>query len=312
MTMVGSEVLARADGAAARAGVELQPTPQPTPLPAPSTTAVRRTRIQAAPSWPTLNVRELWGARELLLFLVWRDVKVRYAQTVLGASWAVVQPVATVVVFTVIFGRFARIPSGGVPYAVFSLAALVPWTYFAGALSGASNSLVSNTSLVTKVYCPRLVIPLSPVFAGLLDFAIAFAILLVAIASVGIVPSPWAIVVVPVMLLAAMMTAAGVGCFLAALNIQYRDVKQITPFLVQIWMYASPIVYPLSLVPERYRALYALNPMTGVVEGLRASLLGTGPIPVARMVTSVAVGAILLAGGALYFRHVERVFADVA
>ena len=307
MTTLGGEMLTRA-GTAAPAGFEVPSSP----LSPPSARALRRTRIQAAPRWPTPNLREVWAARGLLLFLVWRDVKVRYAQTVLGASWAVLQPVATMVVFTVIFGRFARIPSGGVPYAVFSLTALVAWSYFAGALSGASNSLLSNLGLVTKVYCPRLVIPLSAVFAGLLDFVIAFSILLVAIAGAGIVPSPWAILVVPVSLLAVMMTAAGVGCFLAAINIQYRDVKQITPFLVQLWMYGSPIVYPLSLVPAKYRALYAFNPMTGVVEGLRAATLGTGPIPAALMVASVAVSAVLLACGTLYFRHVERVFADVA
>lgn len=268
--------------------------------------------IEPAGRWPRIDLRELWAYRGLFFFLVWRDVKVRYAQTVLGAGWAILQPVLTMLVFTVIFGRFAAIPSDGVPYAVFSLAALVPWTYFSTALSGASNSLVSSTNLITKVYFPRLVIPFAPVLAGLVDFAVALVVLGAVMLFYGIVPGPLALVVVPLLLLGMMLTSAGVGCWLAALNIQYRDVKHVTPFLVQVWMYASPIVYPMSLVPEQYRGYYALNPMAGIVEGFRAVLLGTGAVAWPTIGLSLAVGAVLFLTGSLYFRRTERVFADVA
>lgn len=268
--------------------------------------------IEPAGRWPRIDLRELWAYRGLFFFLVWRDVKVRYAQTVLGAGWAILQPVLTMLVFTVIFGRFANIPSDGVPYAVFSLAALVPWTYFSTALSGASNSLVSSTNLITKVYFPRLVIPFAPVLAGLVDFAVALLVLGAVMLFYGIVPGPLALVVVPLLVVAMMLTSAGVGCWLAALNIQYRDVKHVTPFLVQVWMYASPIVYPMSLVPERYHGVYALNPMAGIVEGFRAVLLGTGAVSWPTIALSLGVGAVLFVTGSLYFRRTERVFADVA
>lgn len=271
-----------------------------------------RTRLAPAAGWPGVNGRELWMARDLVLFLAWRDVKVRYAQTVLGAAWAILQPVTAMAVFTVIFGRFARIPSDGVPYAAFSLAALVPWTYFAAALSGASNSLVMSSNLLTKVYFPRLAIPIAPLLAGLVDFVIAFAVLLLVLAGVGLTPSPWAVLVIPWCLLTAMLTAAGVGSALAALNVQYRDVKQITPFLLQVWMYTSPIVYPLSMVPPEYRALYSLNPMVGVVAGFRAALLRHEPLPWTTMALSFVTSLLLLVAGTIYFRHTERVFADVA
>lgn len=268
--------------------------------------------IEPAGRWPRIDLRELWAYRGLFFFLVWRDVKVRYAQTVLGAGWAILQPVLTMLVFTVIFGRFANIPSDGVPYAVFSLAALVPWTYFSTALSGASNSLVSSTNLITKVYFPRLVIPFAPVLAGLVDFAVALVVLGAVMLYYGIVPGALALAVVPLLLLGMMLTAAGVGCWLAALNIQYRDVKHVTPFLIQVWMYASPIVYPMSLVPERWRGWYALNPMAGIVEGFRAVLLGTSAVAWPTIGLSLAMGAVLFVTGSLYFRRTERVFADVA
>ena len=268
--------------------------------------------IEPAGRWPRIDLRELWAYRGLFFFLVWRDVKVRYAQTVLGAGWAILQPVLTMLVFTVIFGRFANIPSDGVPYAVFSLAALVPWTYFSTALSGASNSLVSSTNLITKVYFPRLVIPFAPVLAGLVDFAVALLVLGATMLFFGIVPGPLALLVVPLLVVAMMLTSAGVGCWLAALNIQYRDVKHVTPFLVQVWMYASPIVYPMSLVPERWHGVYALNPMAGIVEGFRAVLLGTSAVSWPTIALSLAVGAGLFVTGSLYFRRTERVFADVA
>lgn len=268
--------------------------------------------IEPAGRWPRIDLRELWAYRGLFFFLVWRDVKVRYAQTVLGAGWAILQPVLTMLVFTVIFGRFANIPSDGVPYAVFSLAALVPWTYFSTALSGASNSLVSSTNLITKVYFPRLVIPFAPVLAGLVDFAVALLVLGAVMLFYGIVPGALALVVVPLLVVAMMLTSAGVGCWLAALNIQYRDVKHVTPFLVQVWMYASPIVYPMSLVPERWHGVYALNPMAGIVEGFRAVLLGTSAVSWPTIALSLGVGAVLFVTGSLYFRRTERVFADVA
>lgn len=283
--------------------------PRPTAPAAP--TAVRR-RLAPVGRWPSVDLRELWAARGLFGFLVWRDVKVRYAQTVLGAGWAVLQPMLAMVVFTVIFGRFARIPSDGVPYPAFSLAALVPWTYFATALAGASNSLLLSTNLLTKVYFPRLAIPMAPVLATLLDFGIALTVLLLVLSWFHIVPSAWAVLVVPLLLLVTVMTATGVGCFLAALNVQYRDVKYVTPFLVQVWMYGSPIVYPLSLVPRELRAVYALNPMVGVISGFRAVLLGQAQIPWSAILPGAATSVVLLVIGVLYFQHTERVFADVA
>lgn len=290
-----------------------------TVAPLPSYTPERAAKQISAPTlviepggrWPRFDLRELWAYRELFWFLVWRDINIRYAQTVLGAGWAVLQPVLTMLVFTVIFGRFAAIPSDGVPYSVFSLAALVPWTYFSAALTGSSNSLVSSANLISKVYFPRLVIPFSPVLAGLVDFAIGLVLLLAVMGFYGIVPSGTALLVVPVVVLTMMATAAGVGCWLSALNIQYRDVKYVTPFLVQVWMYASPVVYPMSLVPEHLRPFYALNPMAGVIEGVRAALLRTGDVPWTVVGISMAAGAALFLSGAYYFRRVERTFADV-
>ena len=269
-------------------------------------------RIAPAPRWPRVDLAELWAARELLLFLVWRDVKVRYAQTALGAGWAVLQPLTGMVVFTVVFGRFARIPSDGAPYAAFSLAALVPWTYFAAAVSGAANSLITNRNLLTKIYFPRLILTLSPVVAGLVDFAVAFVALLLVLWGYGIAPSPWALVVVPLSLLIVAMTVVGVGSGLAALNVHYRDVRQITPFLLQVWMYGSPIVYPLSLVPQEFRLLYAINPMVGVVAGFRTVLLGRGAPPWTELSIALVTSAALLLVGARLFRGAERSFADVA
>lgn len=268
--------------------------------------------IEPSRNFPRLNLRELWAYRGLFRFLVWRDVKVRYAQTVLGAAWAVLQPVLTMVIFSVIFGRFAGIPSEGVPYPVFALTALVPWTFFATALIGASGSLTASTGLITKVYFPRLLIPSAAVAAGLLDLAVGLAFLGALMAAYGVAPSPAAVVVLPVVVLSMLLTLVGAGCWLAALNVQYRDVRFVVPFLVQIWLYASPVIYPSSIVPARYRALYAVNPMVGVIEGCRAVLLGAGPAPWPTIALSCAVGAVLFATGTLYFRRTERVFADVA
>ena len=268
--------------------------------------------IEPPPRWPRLNAAEIWNYRGLLFFLVWRDLKVRYAQTVMGASWAIIQPLLTMVVFTIIFGNFAKVPSDGVPYPVFSLAALVPWTYFSVAFSTSSASLVTNTNLITKIYFPRLVIPLAPVAGGLVDFAIAFVILAGAMLVYGIAPSPIALAVIPLLVIIMAVAAAGVGCLLAALNIQYRDVKYITPFLIQIWMYASPIVYPMSLVPESVRPYYMLNPMAGVIEGFRSVLLGTGPVPWLAIAIAAGMATLIFLVGVYYFRQTERLFADVA
>ena len=267
--------------------------------------------IEPSGPWPRIDFRELWAYRNLFLFLVWRDIKVRYAQTVLGAGWAILQPVLAMVGFTLIFGNFGEIPSDGVPYPVFSLAALVPWIYFSTALTTASNSLIANPNLITKVYLPRLVIPLAPVLAGLVDFAIALVILFAMMLAFGIVPSS-GVALLPILVLIMMMAAAGIGCLLAALNVQYRDVKHIVPFLVQVLMFASPIVYPMSLVPEAYRVAYALNPMAGVIEGFRSVLLGTNSISWPLLSVSAVSSVVFLTIGALYFRRMERIFADVA
>lgn len=273
--------------------------------------ARRIIRIAPRRGWAKLDLAELWGARGVLWFLVWRDIKVRYSQTILGSAWAVLQPLLSAGIFAVIFGRFAKMPSDGVPYAVFAFAALVPWTYFAAALTGAANSLVANTSLITKVYFPRLAIPLAAVFSSLLDFLLSFAVLLTVLLGRGAWPNPLAFAL-PWLLLVAMLTAAGAGCWLAALNVQYRDVKQVVPFLVQFWMYASPIVYPLSIVPAHWRPLLSLNPMVGVISGFRSALLGTGRFEPMELMISTVSSLVICASGVLYFRRTERIFADVA
>jgi lipopolysaccharide transport system permease protein len=271
-----------------------------------------RKRIEASGRWPKVDFQELWDYRGLLFFLVWRDIKARYAQTVLGPGWAIIRPILTMVVFTLVFGNLVDVPSDGVPYAIFSLTGVVAWNYFSTSFTGASGSLVVNKNLISKVYFPRLVVPLSPVIAGLADLAVAFVILLSMMAYYGMMPSPWAPAVVPVLVLAMMMTAGGIGCWLTALNIQYRDVQHLTPFALQVWMYGSPIVYPMSLVPEEYRLLYALNPMVGVIEGFRAVLLGTNAVPWGAIGLSALCSSLIFATGVLYFRRTERIFADVA
>jgi lipopolysaccharide transport system permease protein len=260
----------------------------------------------------SIDFRELWQYRGLLRFLVWRDLKVRYAQTVLGVAWAVLQPLLTTIVFSVIFGSFAKVPSDGVPYPVFSLAALVPWTYFSTALGGAGNSLVVSSNLITKVYFPRLVIPLTPVLVGLVDVAISMLLLFGMMAWYHIAPTPLSIVLVPLLLVVSALLATGVGAWLAALNIKYRDVKYVLPFLVQLWMYASPIVYPSSIVPERVRWLYALNPMVGIIEGFRSALLGTSNTGWGAIGLSIGTGLLIFLAGTMYFRRSERHFADIA
>jgi lipopolysaccharide transport system permease protein len=268
-----------------------------------------KTVIRPTRGWAPLRLGELWAYRELLYFLTWRDVKVRYRQTALGAAWAVIQPLFTMVVFSLFFGRLAQVPSDGLPYPAFSYAALLPWSYFAGALSQSSNSLVGSAHLISKVYFPRLVMPLAAVLAGLLDLAIAFVVLLGLMAYYGIWPTP-AVVLLPVFLVLATGTALGAGLWLSALNVAYRDVRHAVPFLTQAWFFATPVAYPSSLLPEPWRTLYGVNPMVGVVEGFRWALLGSAP-PGRLLVVSVLAAGALLAGGLLYFRRMERSFADV-
>jgi len=266
--------------------------------------------IRPISGWVALNLRDLWEYRELLYFLVWRDLKVRYKQTVLGVAWGVIQPVFITLVFSVFFGRLVGVPSDGIPYPVFAFCGLLPWQLFAYAVTNASNSLVANDRLITKVYFPRLVIPLSAVLSGLVDFIFAFAVLLAMMAYYGIFPT-LALWTLPGFLLMAMASAVGVGLWLSAFNVEYRDVRYTLPFITQLWFFISPVAYPTSLVPEKWRFLYGLNPMTGVVEGFRWALLGTSQSPGAWLGVSVVVTIALLIGGLYYFRRMEKHFADV-
>jgi len=266
--------------------------------------------IRPQTGWTAAGLKELWEYRELLYFLTWRDIKVRYKQTVLGAAWAIIQPFFMMVVFSLFFGYLAKVPSDGIPYPIFAYCALLPWQLFAHALTESSNSLVANERLITKVYFPRLVVPISAVLGGLLDFAIAFVILLLMMAYYGVRPT-WAIVTLPAFLLLAMLTALGVGLWLSALNVKYRDVRYTISFLIQFWLFATPVAYSSSLVPARWRALYGLNPMAGVVEGFRWALLGKSEGPGALLAVSVAVVILILIGGLYYFRRMEAEFADV-
>jgi lipopolysaccharide transport system permease protein len=266
--------------------------------------------IRPSRSWASLQLRDLWEYRELLYFLVWRDLKARYKQTVFGAAWAVVQPLLTTIIFTIVFGYLVRIPSEGIPYPIFSFTALLPWNYFARSLERASNSVVNSANLLTKVYFPRLVIPISAVLSGLMDFAFAFVVLIGLMLYYGVTPTA-GITFLPGFVLLAMITALGVGLWTSALNVYYRDVQYVTPFLIQVWMYAAPVIYPLSMVPERFRLLYGLNPMVGVVEGFRWALLGHTSAPDLSIAVSSLVAVALLVSGAVYFRRMERTFADV-
>ena len=266
--------------------------------------------IHPPKGWAPLNLREFAGTHELLYFLVLRSLKLRYRQTALGAAWAVLQPLLAMAIFTVVFGRLARLDSEGLPYPVFALAALVPWTYFANALTQASNSLVDQHQLLTKVYFPRLLLPLAAVISGLVDLAIAFTILLLALAVYGIAPS-LRLLAAPGFGLLAMATALAPGLWLAALNVRYRDVRYAIPFLVQIWLFATPVVYSSSLVPERWRPFFGLNPMAGVVDGFRWMIVSHAPAPSAGIAVSIAAVTVLLTAGLYYFRRVERSFADV-
>jgi len=257
-----------------------------------------------------LDLRNVWHHREMFYFLVWRDVILRFKQTVIGGAWVILQPVITMVIFTMIFGNLAKIPSDGVPYPIFAFSALLPWSYFAAALARSSSSVVNNSNLVTKIYFPRLLIPLAASVGPLVDLIFSFLFLLVLMAWFKIAPT-WGLLALPFFLALAVMTALAVGLWSSALNVRYRDVGTIIPFIIQVWMYASPVAYPVSLVPEKWRLLYSLNPMVGVIEGFRWALLGRGSLDLVMMAVSSAVVSILLLGGIVYFKRMEQTFADV-
>jgi lipopolysaccharide transport system permease protein len=267
--------------------------------------------VSGAPGrWPGLGLAEAWAYRELLGFLVWREVKVRYAQTLLGFLWVVLQPVIMVTIFVFIFGRLMAVPSDGVPYALFSLAGLIPWLYISGVISAATESLVAERNLITKVYFPRLLVPMAPVIASMLDLAIGTCLVVVLANALGWAPAPAGFLVLPVVVCAAALSASGVGLVLATLNLQFRDVRYTVPFLLQVWMFASPVVYPASIVPEHLRPFYALNPAVAVIEGYRAALTGADGADARTISISLGVGVLLFVGGLLYFRFFERTFAD--
>jgi lipopolysaccharide transport system permease protein len=266
--------------------------------------------IVPAVGWRISELREVWAYRELLYFLAWKDLKLRYKQTVLGAGWALLQPLATTVVFAVFFGRLGGLPSDGIPYPLFAFAGLLPWTLFAQAVTQSSQSLVAHQDLVTKVYFPRLLVVLAPLGVALVDFAVAFVVLVAMMLWYGLAPSP-ALIALPAVLALGVLTAATVGVWLAAANVRYRDVRYVLPFVINLWLFASPVAYPASLVPERWRWLYGLNPMTGVIEGFRWTLLGVSAPPWDVVSASSAMTLLLLVGGLACFRHLERTFADV-
>ncbi|MFC1584223.1 ABC transporter permease [Fibrobacterota bacterium] len=266
--------------------------------------------IEPVSGWRLVDFKEVWAYKDLLYFLVWRDVKARYAQSVLGIGWAVIQPVFRMIVFTIIFGRLAKINSDGVPYAIFSYVALVPWTYFSSALGGASSSVIGSSGMLTKVYFPRLIIPLSSVFSKLVDFIIAFFIVFGLLLYYKMAPTMW-VIVSPLLVLIMMLSAAGLGMWLTALAVQYRDINYAMSFLIQILMYAAPVVYPLSLIPERYHLIYSINPMVSVIEGFRSAFLATNPMPWDLIGIGMISAVVLFTTGTLYFRRMERIFADV-
>jgi lipopolysaccharide transport system permease protein len=272
--------------------------------------AVPVMRITPPTRWWVLPFGELWDSRELVYFFVWRDIKIRYKQTAIGAAWAVLQPLLTMLIFSLFFGRLAHIPSEGLPYPIFYYSALLPWMYFAAALQNATNTIVENQRVITKVYFPRLALPLASVLSGLVDFGVSFVMFVVLMIYYGIRPTA-AIIWFPAFILLAVLTALGVGLWLSALNALYRDVRYVLPFLVQFWLFASPVAYPASLVPQKWRWLYGLNPMAGVIEGVRWSLTGHTSPPGRLIFVSTAAVLVLLVSGVAYFQMVETTIADV-
>lgn len=271
---------------------------------------LQHTIIEPTTGFVNLKLAEVWEYRELLYFLIWRDVKVRYKQTALGVAWAVIQPLMTMIVFSIFFGKLGKMASDGVPYPIFSFAALVPWALFSTGLTQGTNSLIGSSNLIKKVYFPRLIIPTATVLAGLVDFFVAFGVLLLLMAGYGIVPTAnllW----LPAFLLLTLITSLGISLWLSAINVEYRDIKYVVPFLTQIWLFATPIAYSSSLLDEPWRTIYGINPMVGVVEGFRWALLGTNTQPGSMVLVSAIAAIVLLVSGAFYFRRMERVFADV-
>ncbi len=267
--------------------------------------------IKPSTGLAALNLKDLWTYRELVYFMIWRDVKVRYKQTMLGAAWAIIQPVLTMIVFTFLFGRIAKLPTdNNIPYPIFSYAALLPWGMFVGALNQASRSLTSNQNMVTKIYFPRLVLPLASILSGLVDFVIAFVILIGLMIYYGVTPSPNALWALPLFLLLTVVTALGVALWLSAINVQYRDVNYALPFLTQFWLFITPVAYSSNLISEKWQLIYSLNPMAGVVNGFRWALLGSNTGPGPEMAVSVLISIVILIGGLFYFRNMEKTFAD--
>jgi lipopolysaccharide transport system permease protein len=266
--------------------------------------------IEPTKGWASLRLAELWSYRELIYFLTWREVKVRYKQTVLGVAWAIVQPLFTMLLFSIFFGRLAKMPSDGIPYPLFILTALLPWTLFANGMAESSNSLAGNSNLISKVYFPRLVAPVSAVLPGAIDFWISFGLLLVLMPVYGVLPSG-RLLLLPILFLLTLMISLGTGVWLAALNAEYRDVRYTIPFLIQLWMLATPVAYPASLLHGSWRILYALNPMVGVVEGFRWAVLGAKSEPTLELLASLLAALLLLITGTFYFRRIERTFADI-
>jgi lipopolysaccharide transport system permease protein len=268
-------------------------------------------RLQATKGWISLRLGQLWEYRELLYFLTWRDIKVRYKQTFLGASWAILQPFLTMVAFSFFFGRLAQVPSDNIPYPIFSYVALIPWTFFASGVTQSANSLVGNSNLIKKVYFPRLTMPISGVLVGLPDFLLAFIVLVFMMVFYGLYPTVASILWLPLFLMLALITALGVGLWLAALNVEYRDIRYVVPFLIQFWLFVTPIAYSSTMLEGPGRILYGLNPMVGVVEGFRWALLGRGEPPGPMVAVSGVVAIVILIGGLFYFRRMEKTFADI-
>lgn len=265
--------------------------------------------LRPSTGWNALDLGDLWNYRELLYFMAIRDVAVRYKQTLLGAAWAILQPVLTMVVFSVFFGHLGKIPSDGIPYPIFAFCALLPWQLFASSVTQSGNSLISSQNLITKVYFPRLVIPIAPVLSALVDFAIAFGVLIVMMIYYGVYPQ-WTVVTLPLFIALDVLACLSVGIWLSAMNAMYRDIRYTIPFLVQFWMFITPVAYPASMVPEKWRWAYGLNPMTGVVEGFRWAMIGKTDFPLVYMCVSVPIAVVLLISGMYYFKRVERSFAD--
>jgi len=261
--------------------------------------------------WKLIDIKEIIAYKDLFYFMVWRDIKVLYKQTVLGFAWAILRPIFTMIVFSVIFGKLAKVPSDGIPYPIFSYAALIPWTYFSNAMTKSTTSLINAKSVISKIYYPRIIIPLTPVLAGLVDFLISFTVLIAMMIWYKITPT-LNILFLPMLVILMMMTSAGIGMWLTALAIQYRDIQHISQFLTGVLMYTAPVAWPVSLIPDQYRLLYGLYPLAGVIEGFRSAIIGAKPMPWDLIVTGSISAVILFVTGAYYFRYKERIFADVA